>query len=413
MPSPRKTLLLGLMTAGLLITAVVVVPRFWSEELDLPVGVTRAQYDQVARSWQLKHSQVPDRLDVLVTLGDKLVIDDTTLEAAVACYDTIPMDHVHGPGARLEAAKALMRLNRGRDAERNLREFIDCVGEESLITHQQFVEALDMLRFLLEVQLRFEERKDVLRVVHLIGEAGPFETMAYCFPTLLRWNGPQSVQWLETLWEEDPGDLSLRIALGRYRIGEGRLDEAEEILLPCVAEAPHNLHGQAALVACYYEQDDWAKMTQAIEALPARGSSDPWLLLRLRGHLHNHEGRFMEASQCFEQVLEADPANGESYLGLARTYRGLDRPDARQAALRKSQVLARIQNRLGKVLSQEPDAETLLEIVDLCVDVDLIDEGLLVTQLALKVEPGNATASARVAQLESLRRRPAEQDEDR
>jgi len=355
--------------------------------LDLPAGVTRAQYEAAAAAWQRRHSMEPNRADVLVQLGDTFFLDEE-LEAAIRCYDEIPSSHpLYGPGARLEQAKALIRLNQARRAEHNLRAFLQQLDGGPPVRPVQLFEALDLMRFLLEVQLRFEERRVILAAVHDLNEGGLFETLAFCFPNVLRWNGPQATQWAEEFWEQDPDDAWLRIAMGRYRIGQGRLDEAQTLLEQVNAELPNSLHARAALLLCYYEQDDWDSIKRVFDQLPERDADEPWLLTRLRGHVHNQRGDYDKAIECFQAALSRDPVNAESYLGLAAAYGGLNRQEERSEALRKANVIARIQNRLGWALSKEGDVDALAEIVELCREINEHECAEFVADFARRVAP--------------------------
>jgi tetratricopeptide (TPR) repeat protein len=365
----------------------------------LPGGFSQDQYLEAAIAWQAKRGREPDHEDILVNLGDTYAREGK-LSLAIDCYATIPTEHpLYGLGARLEQAKALVALNRAPDAEANLRAFLDVLNQDRPVSRPQLFDALDLLRFLLGVQLRFEERQKVLLAIHTIDGGDTFETMAYCFCSVLRWNGPQAVGWLEDFLEQNPDDFWLRVALGRYRTGEGKLAEAETVLKSCCQQRPENLYAQAALLACYYELDDWVKIKQIMETLPPIKKSEPWLLSRLRGHLHNHEAQYDEAVACFQHALAVDPANGESYLGLAKAYGGLDRDDDRAEALRKAHVMARLQNRLGWAATQETAVEPLLEIIELCEEIGLVGQALLVAKLALKIDPSHAEASKLVQRL--------------
>ncbi len=406
MTAPSKTLLQLLAATSVIVGVLFSVVWFLRTQMpvaSLPAGISQDQYLTVATAWQARHGREPEHEDVLVQLGDSYAVEGK-LDAAIACYEAIPTEHPsYGPGARLEQAKALVGLNRAPEAEANLKAFMDLLNQGRPVSQQQLVEALDLLRFLLGVQLRFEERQKVLLAIHTMDAGETFETMAYCFCSVLRWNGPKAVRWLEDFLEQNPDDLRLRVALGRYRTGEGKLAQAEEILQACCQQQSENLYAQAALLACYYEQDDWARIKQTMETLPPIKKSEPWLLSRLRGHLHNHEARYQEAMACFQHALAVDPANGESYLGLAQAYGGLDRDEDRAEALRKAHVVARLQNRLAWAATQETAVEPLLEIVALCEEIALVDQALLVAKLALKIEPSHTEASELVQRLQSAR----------
>jgi tetratricopeptide (TPR) repeat protein len=379
--------------------AAVYMARSEVAAIDLPAAISQEEYDRAARAWHVKHGSDPEPDDVFASLGDALALDGK-LEQAIACYQKIPTDHpTYGLGARLEQGKALIVLARAREAEENLRAFLGHIEEDSTVRKEKVAEALDLLRFLMEVQLRFEERAEILRAIHLLGAGGVFETLAYAFPSTLRWNGPQATQWLEKFWKEDPHDFRLRVALGRYRTGEGRLEEAQNVLEQCCQERPKDLFAQAALIACYYEQNQWEQIEDAFARLPPRSPADPWLLLRMRGHYHNHRHEFAVAIQCFEQALASDAANAESFAGMAKAYEGLGREADRGEALRKVQAMARLQSRLALALSRENDAAPLLEIAQISQEIALWRQARLAATMALKLDPKNVDAQKLLAAL--------------
>jgi hypothetical protein len=88
------------------------------------------------------------------------------------------------------------------------------------------------------------------------------------------------------------------------------------------------------------------------------------------------------AVRCFELVLQNDPANAECCIGLAAAYGGLNRPDDRKRVLTRSRVLARIQNRLGWGQTSPEDVQPFIEIAELCEQIELYEQGLLIAKLA-------------------------------
>jgi tetratricopeptide (TPR) repeat protein len=315
------------------------------------------------------------------------------LDAAVACWERVPSDHPqHGAEARLQQGLLLVTLRRAAEAESNLQEFIELAQAGRSLPPAQVAEALDMLRFLLGVELRFEERHGILRAIHLLGAADTNDAITYCFPSVLRWNGEQAVQWLEEFWEQTPDDFVLRVALGRYRTGQGQLDQAEQILRQCCDERPSDLSAQAALLACLYERADWEQMNAKLEELPPASKNDPWLLLRLRGHVHNHFGRFQQAFDAFTMAIDADPANGESYLGLGKALAGLQRPEESEIALQKTSVIARIQNRLGWIQVRQTDISALWGVTELCEQANLNSRASVMARHLLKLDPAHRGA---------------------
>jgi uncharacterized protein HemY len=365
----------------------------------LPEGVARHDYDSAAVSLERRGIRAPNRADVLHTIAlNRLQAQDYS--TVNACLAEIPSEHpLYGQTARLYQGQALVGLKRAAAAEQSLREYIDLAEQSGDADAEKLRTALDLLRYLLGFQLRFEERHNILRVMFALGSTETFETMAYAFPNLLRWNGPQAVSWLEEFWQKTPDDFNLRVALGRYRTGQGRLDEAEQVLKQCCDERPGNLRAHAALSACYQESGDWAAMQAVLERLPPSSDDDPWMLSRLRGHLCNQQGRYEEAIECFQGALKTDRANSEAYLGLAKAYGELGREEERRGALAKTRILARIQNRLGWVLYHPRDVEPLLEIASLAREIGLHKRANAIAKLVLKIDPDHQDAQDFIAEL--------------
>lgn len=119
----------------------------------------------------------------------------------------------------------------------------------------------------------------------------------------------------------------------------------------------------------------------------------------MRGHFHNHAGEYDEAAKCFELAIQEDPANAESLRGVAMAYAGLGQPEERREALRKAGVVARIQNRLGWIQAKEGDLEPMHEIIDLCEEIELREQALIMAKLALKLEPENQDVRSIVERL--------------
>ncbi len=368
----------------------------------LPPGISQRLYDAGANAFREHYHREPDHFDVLSWLGEALVEEDQ-IAAAVVCLEGIPPDHPrYGHLARFQQAYHFAKLNRARQSEAKLREFIQLERESPHLTVQHYVSALRLLRFLLEVELRFEERQEVLREVHDLGYAGTFETVAYCFPSILRWNGPTAIAWHEGFWKQDPDDFRLRVALGRYHTGAGSLDEARSVLEKCCAEQPHSLPAHAAYLAILHEQGDWEIIAAVLDRLPPINQSEPWLLTRMRGHFRNHRGEHAKAVRCFLAAVESDPANAESYLGLAMAYRALGREEEQKEALRRSSVLARMGNRLAWVLFHEDEIEPMIEIANLCVEVGLYDSARHMAKLIQKTDPKHEGGQQLVARLDEM-----------
>lgn len=322
----------------------------------LPPGLSAEEYAAAeARYRQIYPDAEPDRVDVL-SLAAELAVADERWEAAVASFREIPSDHPrYGMPARLQEGQVLVRLGRAEAAEKSLRDYLTlATANTSQATLQDVVLAYKWLTFILSVELRLEERKPVLAQMHGYGIADVLDSKQYCFPNLLILNSPAGRQRLEEFIAEDPDNPVLKIALGRYRTLEGRLEEAQEVLEAVHRERPHDLHAAAALLESYFEEDDQEAFARVAGKLPEAGVGEPWLLTRMRGEWALIEQRFEDAVSHFQRALEEDPAYLPCQMGLAQAYAGLSQAEEREEALRRASVLAEIRVELSNV---EADTE--------------------------------------------------------
>jgi len=353
----------------------------------LPQGVSADDYAAAAETLQGTTGVPPDRADVLSHLADRAASRHRD-DVALACYAEIPTDHPeHGRRARLNEAQILIRQRRFREGEEKLKGFLRLEGQSPQLGETARRKSREWLRYLYSVQLRFRERQQLLREMYRRGELDTRWTLFYCFPRINRWNVSRGIHDIEAACEKHPQNVRLRAVLGRYRIAQGRLDEARRILETCHRQRPDDLRITAALLKCLHEQAAWERIEAIVKTLPPRSDTEPWLLTNMRGHIHNHAGEYQQAADCFRRLLDVMPANGEFRLGLARAYRGLNRPEQQQAQLRTAQVIARIITRFGWVMQQPDNADVLTEMAELCRQIRLRSQAVILARLAVKANP--------------------------
>jgi tetratricopeptide (TPR) repeat protein len=382
----------------LLILGAVVVWSPWIRKQLPPDGVSAREFDLAAKAFERRYKTPPDHADVVSWLAETAVADND-LERAANCFAAIPTAHPkYGRSARLQQGQVLLKLKRAAAAEAQLREFLIAEQAAPQSPPEHVAHALSQLRHILEVQLRFEERRPVLRELVARHAADGFETIAFCFPTLLRWNGSQTQEWLAEFLRETPDDFRLRLAQARYHTGNGQLDAARKLLDDLLAERPHDRTALAALAAVAYEAADWDELARTLDGVTP-GDADPWLLHRLRGHLLNHERRFADAIIQFQTALRLDPACAECRVGLAEAFAGLGQPERQREEADKARQLARIQNRLGR-LDTEPDQhDALFEVAALSEEIGLAAEARVISEYLLRLSPNHAKATTLLARL--------------
>ena len=365
----------------------------------LPEGVTPQQFTDAAAWYRENYGTEPDHESVLSVLAEQMLQNDEQ-QSAVACFDAIPDDHpVYGASARLQQGQLLYRLDRAVEAEAHLKQFLKLEQSQPQSTRRERVVAIEHLRYLLGVQLRLEEQRELIRPTLQWPEASGHNTVLYCFPSLMNWTGSESIRRLERFLRHDPHNIPLRIALGRYRTTQGKLDEALSVLEACRAEDSDNLAATAALLRCLKERGDSERHTELMQQLPLVDKTDPWLLTLERGHFANHQDRPDDAISSFNRMLEIDPANAEAWTGLARAYQLKKQFEQSTDAQRKGQVLARIQNRIGWIQEQKDQVRPVIEIAELCREIGLDDHALAVARIAQRLNPKDTRVTTMLAEL--------------
>jgi tetratricopeptide (TPR) repeat protein len=403
--SRRSLILVAGVAAGLLVLVAGWRWRRPSEEIALPSVVTRAEYDRAQEAFELKYGRPANRLDVMSWLAEWNLSKQRPSEA-IACFGEIPTSHPqYGRMARYQQGRTLLALDRAVEAEEQFRELISAEESAPAIEPRYLVDARQRLRHILEVELRFEERQQLLAGVIGRGEADHFELIVFCFPSQLRWNGDDAARWLEEFHRVNPSDRWLNIALGRYRTGQGKLEEARGLLEGIVRQSPSDLWATAALVACLRESDDADAADRLIEALPPQSPTDPWLLLLQRGSHAIERGRADDAARAYEQLLAQDRTNTEAWLKTATISRMQGNVEKQQRAVAVAAGLSRIQNHIAKGIKKPEDPNSFLDIADLCVEIDFDTEAGILTRFAEKLAPDNPRVLSMLNLLQS--RKPA------
>ena len=165
------------------------------------------------------------------------MLEQKKFPEAVKCFDRIPTSHPrYGRMARYREGVLLIALFRAVEAERHLREVISLEEATPSIKSEFLIHARQRLRHILEVEVRFEERHHLLRGVIDRNEDQSFEPVAGCFPSLLSWNGPDAVLWIEHFQPAWTGIVS------RYRPGWPPMAK-KNYLLECSAQIRMNRIG--------------------------------------------------------------------------------------------------------------------------------------------------------------------------
>jgi tetratricopeptide (TPR) repeat protein len=335
----------------------------------LPAGISESDYRRAERTFRALHGTDPEPVDTIMTLAELALAEDRR-DLALRCFAEIPSEHPqYGAPARLQEGQLLAEIGRAVEAEARLREYLQLTDNNAGLHRTHRIAARQWLRYLLSVQLRFEERKALLEEGHLRNECNIKGSNLLFFPHLVIWNTSNASEPLRQYLDQDPDNLVFRIAHARYLTWEGRQEEARRLLMEIVQRYPQDLRAQAALLECLYRSAQEEKMAGVLRSVPDYVTGEPWLLTRMRGEAAAIAGRWKVAVRYYELVLEADPTNPQCTMGLARAYGALERTDHQEAMLQRSVALADIRSYLARVEQYSP--HEVRELAGKCEDLGL------------------------------------------
>ncbi|MCA9054597.1 MAG: hypothetical protein KDA75_12220 [Planctomycetaceae bacterium] len=366
---------------------------------DLPSGITPQEYRDAERRFvRLQHRPAtPD--DVLMLLGE-LASQAGDYRRASDCFHTIPVDHPqYGPAARFQEAEALLRQERATAAETAIRQFLTAPSHTTKDATQLQVRAHQWLTYLLSVQLRFDERRQVLRAQSLLRPLDVHETSWLHFPMLVIWNTPAAWNRLQNYRQREPDDLPLQIAEARYLTANGRLEEAWEQLTDLHGRYASNRECAAAILECSYDRGDWRAFAALHAEIPSFESGEPTLLTLMRGHGAMHAGHWATAIGHFEQVLVADPSHPAAHAGIARSRPHVDGTTEAEASLEALQALSEIRLELARAAVE--DVEAINRIARLSEQLGLSQAATDYRALAVRITSHPQSQQSRFAPREA------------
>lgn len=325
-----------------------------------PAGISENDFRRAEREFQRRFKRAPTQCEALMLMGN-LAVSEHDDDTAIACYQKIPTEYPRlGIVARFQEAELLARAERAREAESSLDQFFSLAVGNGSVPPVSFLTASHLLSNLYTVELRYEDRQKWLAEVNKYRSVDVNDSKMYYFPQLLPWNLPSKRDQLRRFLQHDPGNHTLRTAQARYLTGEGRFDEARQLLRELQSERPQDLNVVAALLECCFARSDWTGFADVAQALPAYRDDEPWLLTQMRGEFAVHSGRWNDAVQHFTNVLRKDSTDPTSTMRLAEAFEKLGETQKHESALQRSRDLAEIQAELPKVTEADPAASRKL-----------------------------------------------------
>ena len=336
---------------------------------EIPVGVSERNYKLAAIRFESVSKRTPDHFDILMVVGE-LAVQKDDLDTAIAAFSDVTDEHPeYGPSARFQEALVLVRQQHARQSERSFRRFLKLAKTNSKVSQQDVTEARQWLSFLLSVQLRLDERKEILAAAHDARQINVADSKQYYFPRLLIWKSSSGRRRLMEFLEKDKSDFLLNVALGSYLIGEGKLQEGRTLLESLLAEVPNQPDCVVALLECCFEQDDWKTIASIVSGQQSYQAGERHVLTRSRGELALHERRWEDAVVEFTRALESDLSDPAVNMGLVKALNQLGKTDEQQAAQHRSLLLSQI--RVNMARNNERSPGPLLDLAERCREIEM------------------------------------------
>lgn len=377
------------LTARVLVIALLLaggLSFFWLSPRT-PTWLPDELREEATRAFRLTYQREPDPLDIL-SFAAELAVQREQLDLANQCFGEIPTSHpLYGHSARLQQGQVLLKLNRAQAAEANLQEYLALPEVEYRDQATQF------LRYLLEIQLRFEERNALLTSIHTQGKLKPADALFLGYASLLRWNGEQAVDRCRQFYEQDPDNLRLQIAWAQYLGGSARAQEGLTLIEATLAKVPDNPRAQAVKLYLLAELGEDDLLTSMMSALPPPRHNDPWLMLRVRGQAALARDDLELAEQCYQLYIDNDPSLAECHFGLAEIAGRRGQTERKKAFQETGRQLALIQNRLGGAQFSPSDPAPFLKLAEMSLAAGLKRQAQLMAESAILIDPQNSDAA--------------------
>ena len=342
--------------------------------------------EEAVKAFRLAYQREPDRYDI-VSVAAELAVRKDQLDLAIQCFSDIPTDHpIYGPSARFQQAQVLLKLNQAAAAEQHLIEYLALPGIEFRRDAQQ------LLRYLLEIQLRFEERQVLLASMHTEGQLIPSDALFFGYASLLRWNGEQAVDRCRLFYERDPQNPRLQVAWAQYLGGTARSQEGLKLIETVLSQLPSNPRAVAVKLFLLTELGETEQLSALAATLPPPERTDPWLMLRVRGQEALTRDDLDQAEKCYRLYIDNDPTLTACYFGLAEIAGKRGQAEQKSKLLETGRQLALIQNRLGGAQFAPGDPSPYLKLAEQSLAIGLKQQAQLAAESALMIDPQNTEA---------------------
>ena len=348
----RKRQLLSLIICIFVVAGGLFTFRSMSSQL--PLGVSRPDFEKAAAEFKEEYGRTGDDFDVLMTLA-AIAGKRKDSATAIACYLQIPTKHIrHGASARYQEALLFAETDQVQRAEDSFKEFLKLLEQGHVLPDNKVAHSRHWLSLIYGVEIRQEDRRIVLHDLLQDHQADINDVKQYYFQSLLIWQTAFGSERVRDFLKKDPDNRNLRVAAARYCIGEGRLQEARQQLATLRSEDPKDLRTLAVLLESCYYMNDWLAFAKEFSSAPEFSKDEPWLLTQLRGEWALHESDWLKAEEYFQYMLEIAPPDAVCLMGLGRAFAGQEKSKEREAMLQRSLLVAKLRVDLSAITHDNP-----------------------------------------------------------
>jgi thioredoxin-like negative regulator of GroEL len=335
-----------------------------------PAEVSQQEIERALRDFRQLHRREPNREELMLTLAENLLRRNQG-KIALACVEQIPTQTTGvGTAARRLQAQISLRLNQLGGVEQSVRKLLEA-GKAGIAADPADLRlAQEMLVFVLSLEFRFEERRELLQAIRNQRPLDVLLAKQLYFPSLLAWKSQQQNRRLQEFLAESPGDPHITAAHARYLTSAGRVDESREIVNAALTQNPGHLGLLAAALECRFEQQSWGEFETLLAAAPPFDPGEPWLLTQMRAESALRADERTLAEKYVRHLLAADPTNPQYCHSMALLSGLAGRQEERHELQQRALTLAELRLTLAE---PESDAGALRAISTTAEKLGLAD----------------------------------------
>lgn len=363
------------------------------------VGQRNAEAEQSLRRFLARE---PDRTEPRLWLS-KLAVERRDWATVAAVLRPIPDTERMAAGVRVAEGDAWYNLHRAARAD-------DC-WSRALKLDPENKEARNRLISLCAIQLRRASWRSLLWELYDRDQAGIDEMIQLMVSDHSYWDLNQALGMLRVYVASDPDDAASRRALATYMLRAGRVQDAEHLLATLWQREPQELETWSILTECQLVNADISRSRDLLAQAPHNAPED-FRYWKLQGTFALLENRFADAVANFRQALVQAPYDLELRQKLSQALRSNGDPDSSQRHSTIAAMLAKIERLCHTLHNKQPwDVDEVRQMVDLCEQLRLIEEGRGWIRVGLSRDPEDTyllAAHSRLAELPvtSARRPP-------